>query len=75
MDKWASNINKLCTAVTPYTYILIAVAFIVIGVMCAIPSEESRQKGKKSLPWVILGALLILGTIYTAKWITGQIAF
>lgn len=31
MDKWASNINKLCTAVTPYTYILIAVAFIVIG--------------------------------------------
>ena len=31
MDKWASNINKLCTAVTPYTYILIAVAFIAVS--------------------------------------------
>ena len=47
MDKFAENIYNLCTEVQPYTYVLAIVAFIVIGVMFVIPSEESRQKAKK----------------------------
>ncbi len=75
MDKFAENIYNLCTEVQPYTYVLAIVAFIVIGVMFVIPSEESRQKAKKALPWVILGVIIILGGVYLGKWLTGKIVF
>ena len=75
MDKFADNIYKLCVTVQPYTYVLAIVSFIVIGVMFVIPSDESRQKAKKALPWVILGVILIIGAVYMGKWLTGQFVF
>ena len=47
MDKFATNIYNLCTEIQPYTYILVIVALIIIGVMLLVPSDESRQKAKK----------------------------
>lgn len=75
MDKFAENIYNLCSTVQPYTYVLVIVAFLVIGVMLIIPSDESRQKAKKATPWVIIGAIVILGAVYMGKWLTGNIAF
>lgn len=75
MDKFAENIYNLCTEAQPYTYVLAIVAFLVIGVMFLIPSEEGRQKAKKALPWVIVGVLLMLGAVYGGKWLTGKIIF
>lgn len=75
MDKFAENIYNLCSTVQPYTYVLVIVAFLVIGVMFVIPSDESHQKAKKAAPWVIIGAIVILGAVYMGKWLTGNIAF
>ena len=75
MDKVAENIYNLCTEVQPYTYVLVIVAAIVIGAMFVIPSDESRQKAKKALPYVIIGAIILLGAVYLGKWLTGKIVF
>ncbi len=75
MDKFANNLNSLCKAVMPYTWILVVVALLVIGVMLIVPSESTHQRGLKALPWVIVGALLVLGCVYIGEWITNQIAF
>lgn len=75
MDKFAENIYNLCTEVQPYTYVLVIVAAIVIGVMFVVPSDESRQKAKKAVPWVIIGAILIIGAVYLGKWFTGKVTF
>lgn len=75
MDKFAENVYNLCTEVQPYTYVLAIVSLLVIGVMCVIPSNESRDKAKKAIPWVIVGVLLILGAVYGGKWLTGKIVF
>ncbi|WP_346663775.1 hypothetical protein [uncultured Merdimonas sp.] len=75
MDKFATNIYNLCTEIQPYTYILVIVALIIIGVMLLVPSDESRQKAKKAIPWVIIGAILIIGAVYLGKWLTGKIVF
>lgn len=75
MDKFAENIYNLCTEVQPYTYVLVIVSLIVVGVMFLIPSDESRAKAKKSVPWVIIGAIIILGAVYMGKWLTGKIVF
>ena len=75
MDKFAENINKFCTTIQPYTWILVVVALMVIGVMLIIPSEQLHQRALKALPWVIVGAMIVLGAVYIAKWITQNIAF
>ena len=75
MDKLAENIYNLCTEVQPYTYVLAVVAFLVIGIMFLVPSDESRAKGKKALPWVIVGVIVVLGAVYLGKWLTGKIVF
>ena len=75
MDKFAENVYNLCTAVQPYTYVLAIVSFLIIGVMFAVPSDESRQKAKKALPWVIIGVILIIGAVYMGCWLTGKIVF
>lgn len=43
--------------------------------MFTIPSDESRQKAKKALPWVIIGVILIIGAVYMGKWLAGKIVF
>lgn len=48
MDKFAENIYNLCEAVIPYAPAVAVVALLLIGGMFAIPSDESRQKAKKS---------------------------
>lgn len=75
MDKFAENIYNLCTEVQPYTYVLVIVSLLVVGVMFLIPSDECHVKAKKAVPWVIIGAIIILGAVYMGKWLTGKIVF
>ena len=75
MDRFADNVYNLCTSVQPYTYVLAVVSFLIIGVMFTIPSDESRQKAKKALPWVIIGVILIIGAVYMGKWLAGKFVF
>lgn len=75
MDRFADNVYNLCTSAQPYTYVLAVVSFLIIGVMFTIPSDESRQKAKKALPWVIIGVILIIGAVYMGKWLAGKIVF
>lgn len=75
MDKFAENINNICTACIPYVWILAVVAVLITGVMFIIPSEGVHQKAIKALPFIIIGCVLALGAVYIGKWITGLIAF
>ncbi len=75
MDKFAGNIKTLIEAVQPYTWVVIMVGLISIGVMFAIPSEKAHQAGKASAPWIIVGSLFIAGAVYIGNWIFGKITF
>lgn len=75
MDKFAENVYTLCKEVQPYTYVLAIVALLVVGVMFVLPSDEMREKGKKAIPYIIIGTIVILGAVYMGEWITGKIVF
>ncbi len=75
MDKFAENIKTLIEAVQPYAWVLIMVGLITTGIMFAIPSEKVREKAKASAPWIIVGTILIAGTIYIGNWIWSKITF
>ena len=42
---------------------------------CIVGGDEGRQRAKKTLPWVAIGAVLIVGAMEIAKYVIGQIAF
>lgn len=75
MDKFAENIYNLCEAIIPYAPALAVVGFLMVGVMFAIPSDESRQKAKKTLAGVAIGMFFVIGAVYLGKWYAGKIIF
>lgn len=75
MDKFAENLNNIITAAIPYVWILVVCALLIVGVMLIIPSERVHQTALKSLPFVIVGAVIAIGSIYLGKWLTDLISF
>lgn len=75
MDKFAENVYALCKEVQPYTYVLAIVALLVVGAMFLFPSDETRQKAKKAIPFIIIGIIVMLGAVYMGEWITKKIVF
>lgn len=75
MGEFAANVYNLCVAVQPYTYVLLILAALVIGVLFAIPSEKTHEVAKKIAPFCLLGAIIILGAVHLGEWICGHIVF
>lgn len=75
MDKFAANIEALCTAATPYVWSFVIAAFLTIGVSMIVPSEKAHEKAKAAIPYVIIGAIIAVGCVYIGKWVFGKITF
>lgn len=71
MDRFSAGVEALLTKWTPSLYILIAVALVIIGIMMIVPSEKSKEMAKSALPWVVVGAGVVILAITIAKEITG----
>lgn len=75
MQKFFQSLLNIVEAITPYVYVLVILAFLVIGGMFAIGGEEGRQKAKKWVPWVLVGGIIMLGCVSIGKDVVGQFAF
>ncbi|MGL4485008.1 MAG: hypothetical protein ACRCUS_08670 [Anaerovoracaceae bacterium] len=75
MAKFMTSLYNLVTTWQPLVWMLVVIALLVIGVMFVVPSEESKGKAKKALPWVVIGCGLALGAVVIAKEISGAFAF
>ena len=75
MDKFAENLNNICTAVIPYVWILVVAALLVTGILLIVPSERIHQSALLALPFIVLGSVIAMGAVYLGKWLTGLIAF
>lgn len=55
--------NGLYTYVTdfqPLVYILIAIALLIVGVMFIVPSEKTKEMAKGAIPWIVIGAGIVM---------------
>ncbi len=75
MEGVANSLQQICQSIMPYATILAIVSFVVIGVMLIVPSDEAHQKAKNAVPWVVIGAIVLLGAVSIGNWLTGQITF
>jgi hypothetical protein len=55
--------NGLYTYVTdfqPLVYILIAIALMIVGIMFIVPSEKTKEMAKAAIPWIVIGAGIVM---------------
>lgn len=55
--------NGLYTYVTdfqPLVYILIAIALLIVGIMFIVPSEKTKEMAKNAIPWIVIGAGIVM---------------
>lgn len=73
MQNFITSAENLYTWATPATVILVLVALVGcgIGMMCG---QESREKAKKALPYILGGCILILLALVISKEIVSNVA-
>lgn len=74
LNNLVTGIYNYITEFQPLVYMLIAAALIIIGIMFIIPSEKTKQFAQSTIPYVALGAGIILlatqlATEYTSKFV------
>lgn len=67
MDAFAQTIQNFVTSARPIVIAVVAVAFLVVGIMMVYPNERSKEKAKEALPWVVIGAAIALGAVGLAS--------
>ncbi|MGF6376703.1 hypothetical protein M2140_001781 [Clostridiales Family XIII bacterium PM5-7] len=75
MNSFMNSLYNLVTSWQPLVWIIVVIALLAIGVCFIIPSEETKTKGKKALPFVVIGCGLALGAVVIAKEVAGAFIF
>lgn len=75
MQAFMEGLYNICNTFSPFVYLLVAAALIIIGVMLIIPSKEAKENAKKNLPYVVVGCGIVLGALTFAQEISGNFVF
>lgn len=75
MEQFIQTISNLIVWIKPATYILVAAALVVNGIILIWGGQEGKEKAKKALPAVVIGGILIVGAISFGTEIVAQFAF
>lgn len=75
LTNFMTGLYSIATDIQPFTYVIAIFAFVVIGVMFMIPNEKCKEKAKDALPWVIIGAAVILLAVAFAKDLASKFVF
>lgn len=69
------NLEGLANGIKPFVYALVALALVVIGLMCLIGGENGREAAKKSAPAICIGCMCLNGAVTFGKYISGVFNF
>ena len=71
----AQNIYNFITAYTPAGIALVCLAVFILGIMMAILRKKVHDMALDALPWVLIGAALIIGCMTIGKSVCEQFIF
>jgi hypothetical protein len=75
MQQLMQGLYNIVTKIQPVTYLLVAIALVICGVMFIVPSEKSKEKAKGAIPWVLIGCGIIVGAMTLAQEISSSFVF
>lgn len=76
MEAFVNGIQSIVTTYQPYIVPIAAACIVICGVLIAIPSDKTKESGKKGLIGVLIGAaIVLLATQFAADWTNPFITF
>lgn len=73
-ETFGNTIVNIFDGIRPFVIALVTVAIIVEAIGCIIGGEQSRERFKHALPWVIGAAILIMIALTVAGGIVDSVA-
>lgn len=71
----ANQIESFINAIIPYVWIVVAFSLIGVGCGCILGTEKSRMAAKEKAPYIFVGCILVLGSVYIGKYLASSLAF
>ena len=68
-------IYTFCNALKPVGIAAAVAAFIIIGIMFLLPSNDTRQMATKALPFTIIGLIIVNGAAWIGSYVIGLVQF
>lgn len=75
LTNFMTGLYSIATDIQPWTFVIAIFSLVVIGVMFMIPKEKCKEAAKDALPWVIIGAGIILLAVAFAKDLASKFVF
>lgn len=75
MQNLIRGLYNYVTTVQPLVYLLVAIALVVVGILFVLPFEKTKETAKAAVPWIMIGAGLILGAGELAREFCNQFTF
>lgn len=69
------NLEELANGIKPFAYAIVALALVVIGLMCLVGGDNGREAAKKCAPAVCIGCMLLNGAVTFGKYLSGIFNF
>lgn len=60
MGIFSEKIGALVDSASPLITAIAALSLLIVGVMCIYPDEQTKEKGKRAIPWVAIGVAIAL---------------
>ena len=60
MENLMNGLYPYVTDFQPLVYILIAIALLIVGIMFIVPSEKTKEMAKGAIPWIVIGAGIVM---------------
>ena len=73
LSNLATTSENVFSTISSYTWILIAAALIICGILYVVGGEEGKQRANKWVPRILIGTVLILGAVSIAKWVATEL--
>lgn len=75
MASFFTNLKNIAQVVTDNVAIILVVVLVYIGGCFLVPGKKAKEIGKESIPWVIVGTLLVIGASVIASDFISKVSF
>lgn len=58
--QFGNGVVGIFTGIRPFIIALVVAALVIDGIGCIIGGEQSREKFKHAMPWIIMGSVVVL---------------
>lgn len=75
MKNFVNGLYSYVTMFQPLVNLLVAIALVVVGILFILPFEKTKEAAKSAVPWIMIGAGMVLGAGELAREFCNKLTF